>query len=142
MAMILDIADALVSALNDEEFSMALTAERGYVPSFDLPDTTTGRILVVPKGLTIERLTRASFEQDYRIDVGIQQKLEDLDTATIDPFMALVEEVADFCNGLHMGTTPEAVCIAVANEPIFGPEQMREMRMFVSLLTLTFRACR
>ena len=142
MALIVDIADELVDALNAAEFTLEFEATRGYVPSFEFADMETIHLTVIPKGLTKLRVTRADSQEDYKVDVAVQQKVEAVDAANLDPLMSLVEELADFCDALVAETTPRAVCITVENEPIYVSEHMRERRMFTSLLTLTFRTWR
>ena len=146
--MILDIADAVVAELNSRSFSLPLTATRAYLPRFDLSDMTALRVAVVPKGLEVTSGSRGKDQHDYRVDVGIQQKLarrgecEEECPEELDPLMGLVEEIAEYCRGLVLDTEPEAACVAVENSPIYAPEHMREGRLFTSILTLTFRTWR
>ena len=67
MPLALDIADAVVSELNQAQeppaagFGQTFTAVRAYRPVYDLADLKTLRVTVVPKGLeactlTIERV--------------------------------------------------------------------------------------
>ena len=148
MATILDIADAVVTELNGGSFSLSFTATRAYVPRFDLEEMATLRVTVVPKGLEVTRGSRGRDQHDYRVDVGVQQKLarrgefEQEDAAELDPLMGLVEEIADHFRSLALETEPEAVCVAVENGPVYAQEHVREGRLFTSVLTLTFRAWR
>jgi len=142
VATILNIADAVVEELKREGFSLPFTAERAYLPRFDLPEMTSLRVTVVPRGLTISAGTRSRDQHEYRIDVGVQQKLEQEDSAELDPLMDLVEEIADHFRGLVLETEPEAACVGVENGPVYAQEHMREGRLFTSILTLTFRTWR
>ena len=47
-AQIIELADAIVEQLNAHEFSETFTAERGYLPTFDLPDLNSLKVTVVP----------------------------------------------------------------------------------------------
>ena len=142
MALIIDIADALVAELNGAAFGMPFTATRVYVPRFDLEEMGTLRVTVVPKGVDISTASRSGHQHDYRVDVGVQRKFETGDAAELDPLMDLVEEIADHFRGAVLGTDPEAACIGVENGPIYAQEHMREGRLFTSILTLTFRVWR
>ncbi len=53
MAVIAEIADAVVAELNATAFSQSLVATRSYLPRFDLAEMKELRVTVVPKGVTI-----------------------------------------------------------------------------------------
>lgn len=151
-AVVIDIANAVVSELNAATLSLAFTAERRYVPRFklrknqpgegaDLPDLETLRVTVVPRELSAATLTRRSHDFDYLIDVAVQKRLDDDEPATVDPYMRLTEEVIDLFRGGTL-TTVDAKCVAVANEPIYAPELLNDANVFTSVVTLTFRKVR
>lgn len=142
MALILDIADAVAAELNASDFSMPFTAERTYVPRFDLEQMDVLRVTVVPRSVEVGIESRARHRHDYRVDVGVQRKFEAEQATELDPLMELVEEMADHFRGLVLDTEPEATCVEVANGPIYAQEHMREGRLFTSILTLTFRTWR
>ena len=145
MAVIIDIADAVVAELNGGTFSEAFTAERHYKPVFDLPEMKTLHVTVVPKGVDISAATRGLLRHDYQIDVAVQKKLlagAGAGEATeIDGLMGLVEEIADFFKGRSLDSV-SAVWVATENAPVYSPEHISELRQFTSVLTLTFRVLR
>jgi hypothetical protein len=49
MAQIIDIADAVVAALNDQISSQPFTATRAYRASFDLRELRNKHLTIVPK---------------------------------------------------------------------------------------------
>jgi hypothetical protein len=142
MAVITDIADAVVAELNAGTFSMPLEAKRHYRPIFDLAQMQDLHVTVVPKGLAIERLDRSRNQHDVAIDIAVQRKCQAADNAELDPLMALVEEIADFFRLRRLAACPEAVWIRTENAPIYAPEHLDELRQFTSVLTLTFRVVR
>ena len=142
MALIIDIADAVVSELNDAAFGTPFTATRAYVPRFDLEEMGTLRVTVVPKGVEISTASRSGHQHDYRIDIGVQRKFEQEEAAELDPLMDLVEEIADHFRGAVLETDPQASCVGVENGPIYAQEHMREGRLFTSVLTCTYRTWR
>ena len=77
MAVIIDIADAVVTELNGATLSLPLTAERHYRPIFDLKDMKTLHVTVVPKGVEVTPAGRSNNHYDYQIDVAVQKKLAD-----------------------------------------------------------------
>ena len=142
MAVVTDIADAVVTELNAHTFSQAFTAQRHYRPIFDLAEMQDLHVTVVPKGLAIERLDRSRNQHDVQVDIAVQKKCQAADNAELDPLTALVEEIADFFRLRRLTVCPEAVWIRTENAPIYAPEHLDELRQFTSVLTLTFRVVR
>ena len=142
MALITDIADAVVAELNAGTFSRPFAAARFYRPVFDLAEMQALHVSVVPKGLAIERLDRSRNQHDLQMDIAVQQKLGSADNAEIDALVALVEEVADFFRLRRLAACPAAVWVRTDNVPIYAPEHLEELRQFTSVLTLTFRVAR
>jgi hypothetical protein len=148
VALVIDIADAVVAVLNgdDADFSQDFEAQRRVRPSFELTDLTDLRVTVVPKGFEASIASRSLSQYDVQVDVGIQKKLaagadEEVEVATM---CGLVEEVADFLKGKPLegdGWRASWVRPAV-NEPVYSTEHLAEKRVFTSVLTLTYRAMR
>jgi hypothetical protein len=141
MATIIEIADAVVATLNAGTFSQAFTAERHYLPRFELPDLATLRVSVVPKGIASQALDRNRDQVDYRIDVAVQQKAG-VELATLDALMNLVEEIGDYLQATHLVSFPQARCIDMVHEPIYAPEHLEEFRAFTTVMTFTYRMWR
>jgi hypothetical protein len=142
MATIPDIADALVTVLNDADLSQSFTATRAYRPIYDLREITDLTITVVPKDQELVMADRVKGQMDFRVDIGIQKKLGDAkstgDNAEIDTLMGLVEEIMDLVRDTRIFGV--AKWLKTENNPIFAPEHLNEMRVFTSVLTLTLRA--
>ena len=141
MAVIIDIADAVVATLNAGTFSQAFTAERHYLPRFELPDMATLRVSVVPKGIASQALDRKRDQNDYRIDVAVQHKAG-IDLAALDALMNLVEEIGDYLQATPLVGYPQARVFDMTNEPIYAPEHIDEFRAFTSVMTFTYRVWR
>jgi hypothetical protein len=137
MSVIIDIADAVVAALNGATFTQTFTAVRAYVPVYELTDLGTLRVTVVPRELSLVPLTRNADTGEYLIDVAVQKVLG-RDNADIDPFMTLAEDITDLFRGSTLATYTDAKCTAVANAPIYDPGHLDERRVFTSVVTLTF----
>jgi hypothetical protein len=140
MSTILDIADAVTSALNAGPFDPALNADRRYQPAFDLADLAALKVSVVPKSVTISNATRTDGYFDCAIDIGVQKKIAD-DTE-IDALVDLVEQIADHLRQKRLDDAPEAAFVSIANEPIFAPEHLDQQRVYTSVLTVTYRVRR
>jgi hypothetical protein len=148
-ALLIEVADALVAELNAEAAKPAggvlgvqFVAGRHYRPQFDLADLKALRVSVVPKGITIASLGRASNQHDVAVDVAVQKKVDPADTAELDGLMLLVESLADFFRLRRLSTLPAAAWIKTENAPVYAPEHLEQHRVFTSVLTLTYRVVR
>ncbi|HPD17396.1 MAG TPA: hypothetical protein PLE19_20860 [Planctomycetota bacterium] len=137
MALIADIAEAVVTALNGHTFSQPFTAARAYRPVFDLKDLTDLHVTVVPKGVELTTAGRGLAQSDVQIDIGVQKKLTASDNAGIDPLLGLVQEIAEFVRAT--GRFGDAAWVKTENTPIYSQEHLGELRQFTSVLTLTLR---
>lgn len=142
MALITNIADAVVAELAAETFNLPFVAERRYLPEFELKEMKDLRVTVVPKATTVTTLGRGVTQHDVEIDVAVQQKLAKEDNTEIDTLMGLVEEIGDFFRLRRLAAFPGAIWTKTQNVPIYAQEHLAEMRVFTSLLTLTFRVVR
>jgi hypothetical protein len=141
MAVILDIADAVVAELNATAFSQPLTAERYYRPQFELSEMTELKVTVVPRALASKTLDRSRDSFDYQIDVAVQKKT-DISPEALDALMTLVEEIADHFRKHPLASYPDARCTEVKNEPVYALEHLDELRQFTSVITLSFQVWR
>ena len=142
MAVIIDIADAVVAELNGATLSLPLTAERHYRPIFDLKDMKTLHVTVVPKGVEVTPAGRSNNQYDYQVDVAVQKKFAKGDAAELDPLVGLVEEIADFFRLRRLTAQATAVWRRTEHPTVYAPEHMDELRQFTSVLTFTFRIVR
>ncbi|MBX3356434.1 MAG: hypothetical protein KF724_12130 [Phycisphaeraceae bacterium] len=148
MSTITDIADAVAARLNAGTFSMPFTAVRRYQPVYALDELATLRVSVVPRSLAIVGASRQTSQVDAQIDIGVQKRLSSSpaspasDEAEIDALLGLVEEIADWMRFARLPTTPEAVWVGVAQEPVVAGEHLEQHRQFTSILTVTYRMLR
>ena len=141
MSLIVDIADALATALNGKEFSMEFEAARDYRPVLELQDMKTLRVSVVPKGVTMAPADRSRVQHEVEVDVLVQKKLEAGDATELDALMSLVEEIAGFLKFKRLESAG-ALWLKTANDPIFAPDHIDQFRQFTSVLTVTYRVVR
>jgi len=137
MALIADIAGAVVTVLNGHTFSQPFTAQRAYLPAFDLKDMKDLHVTVVPKGVEMSTAGRGLAANDVQIDVAVQKKLTGADNTEIDALMGLVQEIAEFIRST--GRFGDASWVRTENVPIYSPEHLGELRQFTSVLTLTLK---
>ena len=139
-ARIVQIADALVDALNGAGFDPPLVATREYIPIYDLEDMTEQKLTVVAAATKGERLDRARWADEYVIHVAHQQKV-DPTPAVVDALMLQVEAIKRYLRDtpLELDGPLIAKCMGVVNEPIYSPEHLDELRQFTSVLSCTYR---
>ena len=142
MAVMTNIADAIVAELNAATFSQPVTAVRHYLPRFDLPEMQALHVSVVPKAVTQEMADRTRGQGDYSVDVAVQQKLQTADNAEIDALTNLVEEIGDHFRGRRLDSYPDAIWVRTEQSILYAPEHLAELRQFTSVVTFTFRVVR
>jgi len=132
------IADAVVAALNTPGvFSLPFTAVRAYDPEYPREEMKVLHVTVVPANDVAERLDRHQWQDDVTVDIAVQQAYEKPDKETLDPLMALVQEIKFYFG--RERRLPDAILVRMANVPIYAPEHMGDLRTFTSVLSLTFR---
>lgn len=137
MSRVIDLADALVTALNTQTWTIPATAKREYRPVFDMKDMKNLRISVVPRNVEATMADRTSALHKIQIDVGLQKKLVLQDLTEIDNLMDVVQEVEDFVRSER--SIGSGAWTETSNSPIFSQEHMADYRQFTSVLTFSFR---
>jgi len=142
MAVITDIADAIVAELNGATFSQPVTAVRHYLPRFDLPEMQNLHVTVVPKGVVLASGDRSRGQGDYSIDVAVQRKFTTGDNAELDALTNLTEEIANHFRGRRLASYPDAAWLKTEQTVLYAQEHLAELRQFTSVLTFTYRVLR
>lgn len=140
-AVIVQIADAIVADLNDHDFSLEFTAERTYMPRYKTEDLEQVQVSVVPKDDVGQRASRAQWQQDYKIDLAVQQKLGDDEKTQMDALILLGQELSDYFKE-HNPTGNLAVLTECSYAPLFDPEHLEKHKTLTTVLNLTFRGWR
>lgn len=138
------IADAVKTSLNtpaEGEFSIAFTAERVWVPLIDLADGDLDnlRVSVCPMVLQAEQLTRAAFQKQYAVDIGVRKKLSGDTPALVDPVMAVVEEIFDHFAAGFTASGATMLTKVMPEDPVFEPDLLRNANVFLTVIRLTFK---
>jgi hypothetical protein len=146
-ALVIQIADAVVAALNGAHLSQPVSAQRYFLPEFDLKDMDTLHVSVVPAELDEEIADRARDRAEYKIHVAVQKRVAKndppgLDQAAIDGLMTLVQDIDDLFRHKPLAGFTQACWAKTENKPIFDPKHLKEDSLFTSLLVLTFRVMR
>jgi len=135
----IDIADAIVTELQNAAFSEPLAVSRRVLPEYELPELKDLTVTVVPKSVQITNITRQSSSFDVSVDIGIQQKIgRDTDT-DVQRLSGVVTEIVSYLNRRSLAGLPAVQFKSIANEPVYVPEHLSENRLFTSVLTLTYK---
>lgn len=141
-AVIVEIAEAVVAAIEAATLSQPATVERAYVPVHERTDLADLTISVVPTAINTTLLDRTPRHMhEYTIDVGIQQAAAN-ELTTLDPLMLVAQEIMDLFRGLPLTGYTAAKCTDAQNQPIFVPEHLDEMTVFTSVVRLVFSLAR
>jgi hypothetical protein len=88
-----------------------------------------------------ERASRAQWQEDYQLDVAIQQRLGANETAQMDALVLLGQELADYFKS-RSPAGDLATLVAVAFAPLFDPDHLEKHKTLTTVLNLTFRGWR
>nr|DAQ58219.1 MAG TPA: hypothetical protein [Caudoviricetes sp.] len=120
-----------------ERLAMAIALQiDGFVtfwPEYERRDIVSEKRLVVPSGIVYKQLNRRDTQKDYRIDIGL------LSRATEDDVGPLVEKLEGLAKRFVGGSVNGLACVDVRHDPLYSVELLREKRLFVGVLKLTFR---
>jgi hypothetical protein len=136
MSVLIDIADALVTALNDHDFTEDFTAVRKYLPEYEVSDLSGLTVTVVPKAMASVEATRSLTSFDVSIDVAVQQKIDISDNDDADGLEDLSDEIRTFIR--DTGSVGDGQLISVEHVAPYSPEHMRQHGVYTSVDTFTF----
>lgn len=138
-ATLTDVAQAVTNELNAQSWSIALTAERYHLVKYALPDLVDIKVPVVGRGIDKEQFTRSETVDVLEVDVGILVKLDDLENLTLDPYVALVDEIANHFQAVRLPSLEQAISTVSRPDPIYDQDVLETERVFQSVLRLEFR---
>ena len=140
MSIVTQIAKAVVAELNREnEFSVPFEATFSVKPNYELVNLDTIRVVVVPKTLEIERISRISSKYTVTVDVGIMQRLGKLTPEeAVETLGDLVDEIMDFLSDRSLEDFKAATFVSLVNDPVYVPEFLTQNRTFMSVLSVKY----
>ena len=136
---IAQLADAVAAEINRGVWDPPLTAERRYYVQFELKELDSLKVVVVPRNWSSEISTRAANENTAQVQVGFQQRTNPDDLSVVDGLMATVENVHEFLDRRRLVDDPAASWLGAEQDPLYDQEVLRQNRMFLAVLTLTYR---
>lgn len=136
------VADQVAADLNASGLDPALGAVRKQLPlAQDLARTPARQVFVVPSNLLSEREARSARQRETRIDVAVVKKVASAEAAEVGELAWLAEEIGEWFFE-HPLTLPGHAYLGWEFKTLFDPQQLLELSLFLSVLTLKFRSRR
>ena len=137
--MIRDLADAIVTALNAEDFTKDFTAVRTLLPEYELKDMKTLHVTVIPREMEIKKINRAQNRKEMTIDIAVQVRPGDVTNAVLEPYLDLADEIVEFLDRKDF-TSPAAIWLQTEHNPLCAYEHLRELRQITSVIHTRYLA--
>ena len=141
MPTTIDIADAVVFELNQSGLTPAFTAERMMLPKHTNEALSELKVTVVPKAAEMSRLNRSQVGVEVEIDVGVQQRLSDIDAEGTE-LIELVENLIDYMATRSLSQVSGVQWMRTRNAPVYALDHLTKNRLFTSVITLTYMLAR
>jgi len=143
MSLIADIADSIVTELNNTQFGLEFTAVRKWIAKWTLPDLSTLRVTVVPGPASYEPLDRRRDDERHEMDIAVQKKVNPNENSEIDALVTLLEEFVDHFRQKQLTAGGKAIkCMRRAyvpgSEAAVAKEHLEDFRTFTGVLRTTW----
>lgn len=139
MATVVEIANAIVSALNGRSWSMPFTATHSYLPRHSLGDFEEIKVTVVARSVRIEDASRGTAQLVYVYDIAFQKRVDEAETEDV---LNLVEEVIVFLSSEALPGYPQAKVGDIQNDPPYLIEHLEDFRVLTSVVTVEYEVWR
>lgn len=137
---IIAIADAVAAALNGTSFSQTPTnAERRYLVEYEPEDLEELKVSVAVASKSSALSSRTETRDDCLIFVGVQKKVDPDDIAECDAMMQLNDEIYEFLRHPNNRIMAGGQWVSSQNDPIAPREHLNELRVFTSVIQVTYR---
>jgi hypothetical protein len=131
-----NLLDAVAAELNTVVWGEPVTVARAYLPEVDRTSLATLHVAVVVQSMALEAIARGVKRWVYKVDVGIQKRVDPTDLAELDRLLGLLETIGEHFTGTQLSAMPGAVCTGCENEPPYSPEHLAQKRVFTGVITL------
>jgi hypothetical protein len=139
MSLSIRTADAIVAELNAHTFTLAATAQRIYLPVFDLEGRTDLVLSVVPREIDIKKLSRNSSVFDISIDLAVQKKFTDGALIEVDPLLTFSEEIAEYLRHQPLSEFPDVTWLSTIHRELYSLDHWEKLNQFTSIMTIVYR---
>ncbi len=136
----IQIADAVKNLLKSGSYCMSPVIERVILPILTTQEQADKilKISVVPKEVDSEPASRAEDFNEYKVDIGIQKKVENIETE-VPILLIFVKEILNFLDRKNLPTKAKAHYASMQNKPIYDVKQLAENKVFTTLITVTYK---
>lgn len=137
---LIEIADAVATLLTSTVTGASGTISRTYTPRFKLEESSSLRVLVVPRNEDRTRAARGLIQSDHTIDVGINKRAT-TDAAT-DTLMDFADTLAEYLEEHELPSSTGARLLAVSFATTYDAGELDERDNFVAVVRATYRTMR
>lgn len=140
-AQSIELAEAVVEAINGHDFGQPILAVRAYLPTWDLKNVKVLRVNVVPFKRVRASESRAQDGIDQTIIIGVQKECDPQDLASVDALVEVVEAIEEFFNRTQITGAQGTKFLWKSDqiEPVFDPKSLLELQVFRSFINLVFK---
>jgi len=149
MSRIEKIAAALAELINSAEAPYALgegpfgnqKATWSPRPQFDLDALAALHVTIVPGAVELVKADRASWWWIWKLDVGIQQKLDASlpQAAEVGRLLELTEKILGWIAAERLPGCPEAHLVEIGIEPLYSADHLGRMGQFTSVIRVAYQ---
>lgn len=139
---LITIAEAVKDYLNSQSLTgtftpYTFTAVRTYLPWKTIKELATLTVMVIPGGLSSEAETRAGYQDEFVVDVGIGKKVDITDNTDADAMMGLAETIE-----ASLRDMPITDYTWIKNEikAIYDEQILLQNHVFLTVIRMTFNA--
>lgn len=108
-----------------------LNASVNLTPEYNLAQNIDKTVFVYPREKKLVRETRSNVNHTFIIDICLLQKVRDNQIAE------LITEVENLATNLLKQTFDNAIIEEIEHSPLMDGEELRQKRLFVSIISLT-----
>lgn len=127
-----DIANGLANLLNENDPEILAVVD--YVPDFNLKELDEQKILIVPRDVEWENLTRGQVSRTYVLEIGIMQRLQN--ESEIAGFCEAVISLGDKIKNSKILNTK---CVKIESIQLYNPLDFKQSKKAVGVLQARFK---
>jgi hypothetical protein len=136
---LIELADAVVTLLTSTVTAASGTIARAYVPRYQLEESESVRVVVVPRSEERSRVARGRIQSQHTIDVGVCQRATSDSQA--DTRMNVADSLAEYLEENELPTATGARVVTVAFQPVWDTDYLVG-GLFVSVVRVVYRTLR
>lgn len=137
---LIEIADAVKTLLTTTVTNASGTISRTYTPRFKLEESSSLRVLVVPRNEDRTRAARNLIQSDHTIDVGVNKRATS--DGAIDTLMGIADTIAEYLEENELPALTGARLLTVSFAPTFDFDELDEKDNFVAVIRVVYRTMR